>query len=431
MARKTSTKPISVSSRVAGFSYAIRNIASEAKKVEAAGGRVRYLNIGDPALFGFATPGHLVEAVEKALRDGCNAYTPSPGIQPAREAIAADYARRGLRLSPERVVITMGASEGIELALSAILDEGDEVLVPTPTYPLYTAVIARLGAAAVYYPTDPQNGWVPIIDALEERITPRSRAIVVIDPNNPTGAAYGEPVRRGILEVAERHGLVVLADEVYADLAYDGPVAPLGSLAPESAVISFNSLSKGYLAPGWRTGWLAANPTPRLDDTLAAIVRLADGRLCSTGPMQYAIAPALQGDRSHQVRFTQAIRERAQLITARLNAIEGMSCVAPGAAFYVMPRLELPTGATDEDFVLGLVQKTGVLCVHGSGFGTSPEDGYFRIVALAAIPELEEVCALIASFAREFRASAARTSSPRPPLAKPAAVEARKLVLGD
>jgi alanine-synthesizing transaminase len=430
MARKTS-KPIPVSSRVAGFSYAIRNITSEAKKVEAAGGRVRYLNIGDPALFGFTTPVHMVEAVEKALRDGCNAYTPSPGIEPAREAIASDYTRRGLAISPDRVVITMGASEGIELALSAILDEGDEVLVPTPTYPLYTAVIARLGANAVYYPTDPQNGWMPIIEALEERITRRSRAIVVIDPNNPTGASYATAVRQEILEVAERHGLVVLADEVYADLAYDGPVAPLGSLAREAAVISFNSLSKGYLAPGWRTGWLAANPTSRLDGTLAAIGRLADGRLCSTGPMQYAIAPALEGDRSHQVHFTQAIRERGQLITTRLNAIDGMTCSPPGAAFYVMPRLELPEGTTDEDFVLGLVRNTGVLCVHGSGFGTKSEDGYFRIVALATLPELEEVCALIASFARQFRSSVPPSPMPRQPLPRPSAVEARKLVLGD
>jgi alanine-synthesizing transaminase len=421
--------PIPVSSRVAGFSYAIRNIVSEAQKVEAQGRRVRYLNIGDPALFGFTTPPHLVEAVEKALRDGLNAYAPSAGIEPAREAIAGEYARRGLPLSPDRVVVTMGASEGIELALSAMLDAGDEVLVPTPTYPLYTAVIARLGATPVYYLTDPERGWIPDLEGLEERITPRTRAIVVIDPNNPTGASYPDPVRRALLEVSERHGLVILADEVYGDLAYHGPVAPLGSFDPEAAVISFNSLSKGYLAPGWRTGWLAASETSRLDGPLAAIKRLADGRLCSTGPMQYAIAPALEGDRSHQGRFTQAIRERAELVTARLNAIPGMSCVPPGAAFYVMPRFELPEGASDEDFILGLVRSTGVLCVHGSGFGTKAEDGYFRIVALADPSELEEVCALIASFARQFRGPGA--ASPRRPLPKPATVEPGKLVLGD
>src|ERR687892_1093717 len=421
--------PIPVSSRVAGFAYAIRNIVTEARKVEAQGRRVRYLNIGDPALFGFNTPQHLIEAVDKALRDGLNAYAPSAGIEPAREAIAAEYTRRGLPLSPDRVVVTMGASEGIELALSAILDAGDEVLVPTPTYPLYTAVIARLAATPVYYPTDPERGWMPDLDALEERVTDRSRAIVVIDPNNPTGATYSDSVRRALLDLAERHGLVILADEVYGDLAYHGPVAPLGSLAPDAAVLSFNSLSKGYLAPGWRTGWLAASETPRLDGPLAAIKRLADGRLCSTGPMQYPIAPALEGDRSHQARFTEAIRQRSELVAARLNAIPGMSCVLPGAAFYVMPRVELPDGATDEDFVLGLVRGTGVLCVHGSGFGAKPEDGYFRIVTLADPSELEEICELIATFARQFRGSTA--ASTRRPLTKPAAVEPGKLVLGD
>lgn len=421
--------PVPVSTRVAGFAYAIRNIVSEAQKVEAEGRRVRYLNIGDPALFGFTTPPHLIEAVESALRDGRNAYAPSAGIESAREAIAAEYARRGLSLSPDRVVVTMGASEGIELALSALVDAGDEVLVPTPTYPLYTAVIARLGATPVYYPTDPEQGWMPQVEALEERIGPRTRAIVIIDPNNPTGANYAHPLRRAILELSERHGVVILADEVYGDLAYHGPVPPLGSFDPEAAVISFNSLSKGYLAPGWRTGWLAANETSRLDGPLAAIKRLADGRLCSTGPMQYAIPAALEGDRSHQVRFTEAIRERAELVTARLNAIPGMSCVPPGAAFYVMPRIDLPDGATDEDFVLGLVRSTGVLCVHGSGFGTKPEDGYFRIVALASPSELEEVCALIATFTRQFRG--AGPAAARRPLPRPAAVATEKLILGD
>src|SRR5919106_4787439 len=199
--------PIPVSSRVAGFAYAIRNIVTEARKVEAQGRRVRYLNIGDPALFGFNTPQHLIDAVDKARRDGLNAYAPSAGIEPARKAIAAEYTRRGLPLSPDRVVITMGASEGIELALSAILDEGDEVLVPTPTYPLYTAVIARLGATPVYYPTDPDLGWMPHVEALEERISPRTRAIVIIDPNNPTGASYADSLRRSILELSERYGL--------------------------------------------------------------------------------------------------------------------------------------------------------------------------------------------------------------------------------
>ena len=170
-----------------------------------------------------------------------------------------------------------------------------------PTYPLYTAIIAKIGARALYYRTDPSNGWVPDLDHLATLVTPATRALVVIDPNNPTGASYPTPVRRALLEFADRHGLAILADEVYGDLGYDGPVAPLGSFDHDAPVISFSSLSKAYLAPGWRTGWMSIGRTPRLDEVAAAIRKLADGRLCSTVPMQYAVTAALNGDKSHQV----------------------------------------------------------------------------------------------------------------------------------
>ena len=179
-------------------------------------------------------------------------------------------------------------------------------------------------------------------------------------------------MRRALLELADRHGLVILADEVYGDLAYDGPVPPLGSLDPDGPIVAFSSLSKAYLAPGWRTGWLAVGRSPRLDDLLAAMKKLADGRLCSNGPTQYAIAPALLGDRSHQDAFRAALRARAELTTARFNAIPGCSCVAPTAAFYAMPKVALPPGGTDEQYIVGLLRATGVLCVYGSGFGTPP-----------------------------------------------------------
>jgi alanine-synthesizing transaminase len=422
------TAPIHVSSRVAGFSYAIRNIVSEARKVEAEGRKVRYLNIGDPGIFGFQPPEHLVDAVNRALRDGHSAYAPSAGIEQAREAIAEDYSRKGLPLSADRVVMSMGASEGIDLALSSLLDPGDEVLVPTPTYPLYTAILARLGARAEYYPTDPAHDWMPSVELIAEKITARTRAIVVIDPNNPTGAVYSPQVRRQILELAEKHGLVVLADEVYAELAYHGAVPPLGSLAPDAAVLSFNSLSKGYVAPGWRTGWIAVGRTPRLDALLGAIKRLADGRLCSTGPMQYAVAPALKGARDHQRTFTMEIARRATLVTDRLNAVEGIRVVRPGAAFYVMPRIALPKGMTDEKFVLGLLRETGVLCVHGSGFGARPEEGYFRMVTLAPPSELEEVCDLIAQYTHQILGRHPHTPSAKK---KDAPADPKKLILGD
>jgi alanine-synthesizing transaminase len=397
-----STTAVPVASRVHNFTYAIRNIVAEARAVEAAGTKVQYLNIGDPIPFGFKTPPALVNVVVRAIRENANGYVASPGIAPARDAVAVEWSARGFPVTADRVLITAGTSEGIELALTALVNAGEGVLVPMPTYPLYTAVLAKIGADAAYYRTDPTRGWLPDLEHIERLITPRTRALVLIDPNNPTGAVYPEAVRRALLDIADRHGLVVLADEVYGDLAYDGAVPPLGSLDPDGPIVAFSSLSKAYLAPGWRTGWLAVGRNPRLDDLLAAMKKLADGRLCSNGPTQHAIAPALLGDRTHQDVFRAALRERATLTTQALNAIPGISCVAPSGAFYAMPKVDLPPGATDEQFIVGLLRKTGVLCVYGSGFGTRPEDGYFRVVFLAAPDDLREIYAKVADYTRTF-----------------------------
>jgi alanine-synthesizing transaminase len=399
---------IRVAPRITGFVYAIRNIVAEARKVEAAGRRVRYLNIGDPIVFGFQTPPHLIEAVDRAMRNGDNGYAPSVGILPAREAVAAECASRGMPVTADRVVLTAGTSEGIELALTALAGPGDEVLVPVPTYPLYTAVLAKIGARPAAYRTDPDNGWLPDLDHLRSLISENTRALVVIDPNNPTGASYPADVRRALLEIADRHNFPLLADEVYADLAFSGPVPAIASLNPDAPVITFSSLSKAYLAPGWRAGWLAAAQTDRLDEVLAGIKKLADGRLCSTGPMEHAVVAALTGDRRHQQAFREALRERAELTTRRLNEIDGMSAVAPSAAFYSMPRVALPPGKTDEDFVLGLLRATGVLCVYGSGFGTDPHDGFFRVVFLASPTDLATIYDDIAEFTGDFLRGASR-----------------------
>lgn len=396
---------IPTANRNAGFDYAIRNIVTEAHKVEASGRRVHYLNIGDPVLFGFATPPHLIDAVERAMRDGRNGYTPAAGVGEAREAVAAEFVGRGMQIGADRVVLTAGASEGIDLALGVIVDRGDEVLVPMPTYPFYTAILSKLGAQGVYYRTDPARGWQPDIEHILSSITPRTRALVVIDPNNPTGAVYSADHRLALLDLADRHNIVLLSDEGYTDLAYDGQVAPLGSYNPDAPVISFSSLSKAYLAPGWRAGWMAVSGGSRLDDVLAAILDMADGRLCSVGPMQYAVAAALTGDKSHQAAFRRQLKERADVTTRRLNAIKGMSCVPPRAAFYAMPRIELPPGRTDEEYVIGLLHATGILCVYGSGFGTDPRDGYFRIVFLASPDELNELYDAIEAFTAEFLAA--------------------------
>ena len=388
--------------RVNRLSYAIREIVAEALKVEAAGTRVRYLNIGDPMAFGFGTPPHLVAAVERALRDGRSNYGPSAGIAEAREAVAAESTAAGFPVSADRVLITAGTSEAIDLALSAVVDAGGEVLVPMPTYPLYTAVIAKLDAAARYYRLDPERNWMPDLDHLRSLVTPATRALVIIDPNNPTGAVYPTDTRRALLNFADEHGLLVLADEVYSDLVFSGRVEPYGRLDPDAPIISFSSLSKAYLAPGWRTGWMAIGRSPRLDDVAAAVKKLADGRLCGTLPMQYAVEPALAGDRSHQVSFRKALKARADFTVDRLRGMPGVTCVAPTAAFYAMPRVALPPGRTDVDYVKALLHATGVLCVHGSGFGLPAEQGFLRIVFLASLEELGEIFDLMAAFTRDY-----------------------------
>lgn len=402
MPASDTARSIPVAARVNRFSYAIRNILAEAKAVEARGMRVRYLNIGDPVAFGFKTPVHLVEAAERAMRDGHNGYLPSAGIPEAREAVAADYRARGVPATADRVLITTGTSEGIDLALNALVDEGDEVLVPSPTYPLYTAVLAKINARPLYYRTDPDRDWLPDLDHLRSLVTPRTKVLVAIDPNNPTGAVYPAATRRALIEIADQHGMTILADEVYGDLGFDGPIPLMGTLDTDAPIISFSSLSKAYLAPGWRAGWLVVGSTPRLDDALAAIKKLADGRLCSPGPMQYAVTAALTGDRSHQPLFQRALAERARVTTDALNAIPGMRCVAPRAAFYAMPMVSLPPGRTDKDYVLGLLRATGILCVYGSGFGLPPERGAFRIVFLADPRDLAVIYADIAAFTRDY-----------------------------
>jgi aspartate/methionine/tyrosine aminotransferase len=336
------------------------------------------------------------------MRDGHNGYGPSAGIAAAREAAADELTSRGFPVSPNRAFITAGTSEAIDLALSALVDDESEVLVPMPSYPLYTAVLAKLGARARYYRCDPARGWAPDLDALRSLVTAATRVLVVIDPNNPTGASYSTATRRALVDISEQHGMVLLADEVYGDLGYEGPVPSIGSLEPDAAIISFSSLSKAYLAPGWRTGWMGIGRSPRLNDVVAAVAKLADGRLCSTVPMQFAVVEALRGDRSHQISFRDALKLRAAMTAETLGAIPGVSCVAPAAGFYAMPQVTLPRGRTDEDYVLSLLRATGVLCVYGSGFGMRPEDGYMRVVFLASPEDLRDIYSLVADFTAQY-----------------------------
>jgi alanine-synthesizing transaminase len=390
-------------SRMSAVSYSIRRVVAEARKAEAAGKKIYYLNTGDPVHAGFLPPAHMVDAVQTALGNGEHGYGPSVGLLEAREAVAAENTSRGWPVSADRVVMTSGSSEAIDFVLTALADPGDEVLVPLPTYPLYTAILHKIGAREVYYRTDPKNGWQPDPKEVRSLITPRTRALVMNDPNNPTGASYAQSIRRDLLKIADEHNLPMIADEIYQDVAFDGPVAPIGALDPNAPVISLSGLSKGYLVPGWRVGWLTIGGGDRLKDVLTAITKLAEGRLCSTMPMQRAVVAALEGDRSHQPAFRTALRERAELVYARANAIPGMSSTRASAAFYAMPKVELPPGKTDAEFIIELVHATGVLCVHGSGFGMDAADGYFRMVTLAPPDQLNQIWDLIAGFTAGYK----------------------------
>ncbi len=381
------------SSRTANFHYAIRNLVSAAEALERAGRSVIYLNIGDPQACGFRPPEHVVEPVRRALRDSFTGYTHSAGLPVARDAVAAYATALGAPISPEEVLITSGASEAADLVLTALVNEGDEILLPAPGYPIYPAILNKLGAIARYYQLDPTNQWQPDIAKIESVITNRTRALVLINPNNPTGSIIPDETTKQLLELAARHGLLVIADEVYRELCFEESPTSASVLAQDMDVplITLESLSKTHLVPGWRVGWMRYTHGRLMSGLTSGIGRLASGRLCSPTPTQYAVQPALEGSREFQLDFLREIRSRRDLCVARIRANQGLSSDVPKAAFYLMIKAEKLGRRTDEQFVLDLLQATGVLVVHGSGFGTEAQQGYFRMVYLADEATLTDV----------------------------------------
>ncbi|WP_434386601.1 aminotransferase class I/II-fold pyridoxal phosphate-dependent enzyme [Melittangium boletus] len=362
--------------------YAIRNVVAEAHRLETQGRRILYLNIGDPLKFDFQTPPHLIEAVSRAMRDGHNGYAPSAGILTAREAIARECTDKGIAVSPDDVVVTSGASEALELALTALLEPGERVLLPCPGYPLYGALMAKLNTVGVPYTLDEEHDWSLDLEEIDRLCTPDTRAILLCNPNNPTGAVLGREVLQGLLEIARRRNLVVLSDEIYDKLIYDKAHVPTAALATDVPILTFNGLTKAYLTCGWRVGWLVFNNAHLMPELRAAVLRLADARLCSSGPQQHAIAPALDGPQDHIQEMMTRLRARRDLTVRRINAIPGLSMQEPSSAFYAMPRMRLPGVTSDEAFVMSLLRETGVLFVHGSGFGQKEGTQHFRIVFL-------------------------------------------------
>lgn len=378
--------------RIGRLKYAIRNVARAAQRLEAEGRRILHLNIGDPLLFDFQTPPALVEAVARAMRSGHNGYAPSHGVLAAREAVAASLEAQGIRVSPDCVMITSGASEAIEIAMTALLEPGDRILSPVPGYPLYSAIATKLNVEERGYRLDPARGFLPDLEHLASLADERTRAIVIINPNNPTGSVAREADLAPLLEFARRRGLVVLADEVYHLLVH-GPRPPrIAALAGDVPVVAFDSLSKGHFATGWRVGWMTLHGAGLMGAVKTAVGRLLDARLCSPAPPQLAIPEALSGDQTHLGPALDRLRARRDLLVSRIDAIPGMRCVRPEGAFYAMARFEGPTRRTDEELVLDLLEREGVLAVHGSGFGLPAADGWFRLVHLPPTSVLEQAC---------------------------------------
>jgi len=388
------------SARTTNFHYAIRNIVRAAEALGHAGREVIYLNIGDPQAFGFHPPDHVVEAVARAIFDRFTGYAHSSGLLEARESIAAHATRLGAPTAPDEVIITAGASEGADLVLTALVGDSDEVLLPAPGYPLYPAILNKLGATARYYTLDQNTDWRPSVDQVRSLMTKNTRALILINPNNPAGSITPDETTRELLKMAAAHNLLVISDEVYRDLCFGAQPISASLMAEEfgTPVITLESLSKTHMLSGWRVGWMRFTNPDQMRDLILAITRLASGRLCSPTPAQYAIRPALEGGSEFLRGFIEEIRRRRDFAVARVGAIKGLSCSKPEAAFYMMIKVDDLGGRSDERFVLDLLEATGVLVVHGSGFGCASHEGYFRLVYLADEETLKIAFDKIAAF---------------------------------
>jgi alanine-synthesizing transaminase len=397
----STAKAIAPARKIGSIKYAVRDVLIVADEAKRAGKEMLYLNIGDPNIFDYETPPVIVEAIVKALRDGRNGYAPSDGVPEAIAAIRADAEAKGIR-QIQNVFVASGCSEGIEIALSALCNEGENILTPSPGYPLYTALVAKLGLTPNAYQLDEDQGWQPDLADMEAHVDAKTRAIVLINPNNPTGSVCSRRTLEGVIDLARRHDLLIIADEIYGALTLDGMAhIPLASIDPDAPVVTFDGLSKAFLGPGLRIGWGILSGAPAaMAGYKAAVAQLLRARISANHPEQYAIAPAL-ADKSHQKELIAKITRRRDLTVEMLNAIPGISCVPPRGAFYAFPRLAVDP-AQEEAFVAGLIRETGVVVVHGSGFGQRAGSAHFRVVYLPPEDVLRKAYTRIGEFFQEW-----------------------------
>lgn len=395
---------VNQSGKLANVCYDIRGpVLKQAKRLETEGHRILKLHIGNPAPFGFEAPEEILQDVIRNLPKA-HGYSDSKGILAARRAVVQHYEEQQLPgLDVEDVYLGNGVSELIVMALQALLDNGDEVLIPAPDYPLWTAAVSLGGGTPVHYVCDEAQGWTPDLDDIGSKITDRTKALVIINPNNPTGAVYPSEVLERLVELARRHNLLVLSDEIYDRILYDGAEhINVASLAPDVLCITFSGLSKAYRVCGFRSGWMVVSgPKEHAGSYIEGLEILANMRLCPNVPGQHAIQAALGGRQSINdlVLPTGRLGEQRDRAAKLLNELPGVSCVKPQGALYVFPRLDPEVYPVKDDmrFALDLLMQQKILVVQGTGFNW-PRPDHFRVVTLQRAPDLEEAIGRIGDF---------------------------------
>ena len=398
---------VKVTARAMNVEYAIRDVIAYTDQLVKEGKKIYYLNIGDPPAFDFCTPPHIKQALCKAIQEDDNHYSPSEGIPELRQAIVDKEKRvNQLNLDPDNVLVTEGVSEGIQMVLATLVERGDEILFPGPTYPPYISYTKFFKGTPVSYRTIEEERWQPDVDDLRSKITNKTRAIVITNPNNPTGAVYGKKVVKQMLDLAAEHNLPVVSDEIYDQLSYaNGDFASTAYLASDDTpVIGLNGFSKAYQMTGWRLGYIYFKAKDDdLNDVKHGILQECRIRLCANTPVQKAGVAALNGPQDHIKTVVEKLKQRRDYAWKRLNEIEGISCTKPEGAFYIFPKIH-DVGKrwkTDLDFVVELLRQTGVLVVHGSGFDPVYGAGHVRAVYLPPIKMLEEALNALESFMKK------------------------------
>ena len=391
-----------VSKKVSGVEYAIRDIVSSAKDLEKQGKTIDYLNIGDPAQYGFYPPENVKQAFIDAIKKDQNYYSASEGIQELRSAIAEKENSKGLSIGADDVLITNGVSEGLDMVMSSIVEEGDEVLLPGPYYPPYASYIRLRGGIPIEFSVDLENSTPDIAD-IKSKITPKTVAICLISPNNPTGAVFEENSLKQLIDVANENNLYIICDEIYDQIVFDKKFVGIGKVAGNSPVIILNGFSKVHLMSGWRVGYIAFNNSPQLDSIREHLPKLARVRISTNHPVQYAALESLRGPQGYISEFVTELKKHRDLVVSRLNSMPGISCSNPKGAFYAFPKIENNPFKSDKEFVLNLLKSKGVLAVHGSGFGTKYGSGYFRLVFLPNMKILNSALDKIEDFVSGYK----------------------------